>query len=272
VRKLAEPSHAPILAEVMDSQDDLVRLAAVETLGRLRSLEGVPALCAAVEDGSPGVRCAAVRALGEIGDVRALDELIGALGGDPMLRREAAEALGHMGHPSAAGPLCAVLLDRDGQLQLRASEALERLGPVAAQSVCAMLAEPDRMVFWTIIRLGPPTIPYLVDGLQDHRDRVRRMAALALGELSVRCPVPDLRTAIPALKRGIHRFVLPPDDLGRIFRVALERIEQATAQSSVLPLPASAPTPWPDQLPLPAFPSASPKETLPIPGISEEHR
>ena len=98
------------------------------------------------------------------------------------------------------------------------------------------------------------------------------MSALALGELCVRCPVPELRTAIPALKRGIHRFVLPPDDLGKTFRVALERIEQATAQSSTLPLPAAAPIPWPDQLPLPAYPTASSADTLPIPGLSEEHR
>jgi HEAT repeat protein len=92
----------------------LVRLHAVEALGKTRSPEAVlPLLSALFNDQDRAVREDAVRALGQIGDARAVEFLMTVMK-EPGLRPLAVEALGQIGDRRAVPVLLAVLegLDR----------------------------------------------------------------------------------------------------------------------------------------------------------------
>ena len=91
------------LLGALSDEDEMVRRAAALRLGELRAAEAVEALLVELARGS----WAAARALGEIGDERALEPLIEALSGP--VDRVAAEALGRLGDPRAAPALRAYL-------------------------------------------------------------------------------------------------------------------------------------------------------------------
>jgi len=87
----------------------LVRLHAVEALGKTRSPEAVdPLLSALFNDRDRAVREDAVRALGQIGDPRAAEFLVTAMK-EPGLRPLAIEALGRIGDRRAVPVLITVL-------------------------------------------------------------------------------------------------------------------------------------------------------------------
>ena len=87
----------------------LVRLHAVEALGKTRSAEAVdPLLSVLFNDRDRAVREDAVRALGQIGDARAVEFLVTAMK-EPGLRPLAIEALGRIGDRRAVPVLIEVL-------------------------------------------------------------------------------------------------------------------------------------------------------------------
>ncbi len=99
----------PCLVHALKHEDWLVRLHAVESLGKTRSPRAVePLLSALFNDADSAVREDAVRALGEIGDAEAVDHLCVAMR-EPGLRTVAVEALGRIGNPSAVPVLIDVV-------------------------------------------------------------------------------------------------------------------------------------------------------------------
>jgi len=87
----------PALIQMLGHQDWLVRLHAVEALGRTGSPTAVEPLLATLRhDSDSAVREDAVRALGEIGHPRAVEGLMAVLK-EPRLRTLAVEALGRIG-------------------------------------------------------------------------------------------------------------------------------------------------------------------------------
>ncbi|HMS85316.1 MAG TPA: HEAT repeat domain-containing protein [Nitrospira sp.] len=91
----------PCLVQALKHDDWLVRLHAVESLGKARSPHTVePLLSVLFNDRDSSVREDAVRALGEIGDARAVDHLCVTMR-EPSLRTVAVEALGRIGNPCA---------------------------------------------------------------------------------------------------------------------------------------------------------------------------
>lgn len=91
------------LIELLTHEDKNIAQAAIETLGKRRAIEAVNALIDVLENDF-WLQFAAINALGEIADARALTPLIARLG-DDMYRGEAAEALGKIADPRAMGPL-----------------------------------------------------------------------------------------------------------------------------------------------------------------------
>jgi HEAT repeat protein len=99
----------PCLVQALKHDDWLVRLHAVESLGKARSSRAVePLLSVLFNDRDSAVREDAVRALGEIGDAQAVDHLYVAMR-EPGLRTVAVEALGRIGHPCAVPVLIDVV-------------------------------------------------------------------------------------------------------------------------------------------------------------------
>ena len=115
------------LIQALEHDDWLVRLHAVEALGKLKSPDSVdPLLRALFNERDSAIREDVVRALGAIRDARAVDYLVTVMK-EPGLRLLAVEALGHIGSSSAgcgggtAGrasryghPLCRRVDGRDG--------------------------------------------------------------------------------------------------------------------------------------------------------------
>jgi HEAT repeat protein len=99
----------PCLLLALTHEDWLVRLHAVESLGKARSPLAVdPLLSVLFNDRDSAVREDAVRALGDIGDAKAIDHLYVAMR-EPGLRTLAVEALGRIGNPCAVSVLIDVV-------------------------------------------------------------------------------------------------------------------------------------------------------------------
>jgi HEAT repeat protein len=105
---IGEAALASLLAALTHT-DWLVRLHAVEALGKTKSPEAVASLLSVLfNDQDRAVREDAIRALGQIGDARAVEFLVTAMQ-TPGMRPLAVEALGRIGDRSALPVLIAVL-------------------------------------------------------------------------------------------------------------------------------------------------------------------
>jgi HEAT repeat protein len=103
----------PSLLAALKHPEWLVRLHAVEALGRSRSADAVePLLWVLFNDQDQAIREDVVRALGQLGDGRALEFLVTAMK-EPGLRPLAVEALGKIGDRRAVQVLIAVLEGSD---------------------------------------------------------------------------------------------------------------------------------------------------------------
>jgi HEAT repeat protein len=99
----------PSLLEALKHSEWLVRLHAVEALGKMRSPTAVePLLAALFNDHDQAIREDVVRALGQVGDGRAVEFLVIVMK-EPGLRPLAVEALGQIGDPRAVPVLVDVL-------------------------------------------------------------------------------------------------------------------------------------------------------------------
>lgn len=102
-------SAVQVLVNMLTNNEWLTRLRAVEALGRAKSPLAVePLLKLLADDSDVAVRQDAARALGEIGDSRAFEALLRAVG-DIRLRPAAVEALGKIGDRRAVGPLRSIV-------------------------------------------------------------------------------------------------------------------------------------------------------------------
>ncbi|MFX1554537.1 MAG: HEAT repeat domain-containing protein, partial [Promethearchaeota archaeon] len=124
--RIGNPDSVKPLITFLADQDESIRLAAIEALGRI----GAPAVRSLItslrnEDGS--MRWAAAKALQEVGDP-AVRPLVAVLGdGDVNVRQSAAWALGRLGIPQATEPLKALLQDQELSVRRVAARALEQI-------------------------------------------------------------------------------------------------------------------------------------------------
>ncbi|UCH96466.1 MAG: HEAT repeat domain-containing protein [Candidatus Aminicenantes bacterium] len=121
---------------------------------------------------SASVREHAASALGELGDLRAVPELIKALRDeDAVVREHAATALGRLGDKQAVPALIKVLRDEDAVVREHAATALAKLGDKQA-------------------------VPALIRALRDENAVVREHVASALGRLGDKRAVQPLNQAL----------------------------------------------------------------------------
>jgi HEAT repeat protein len=126
------PAVKPLVATLLDDDDDLVCIGAAKALGKIGSTEAVEPLIDTLQDGTDQnweVRTAAVEALGEIRDDRAVEPLLTALQDEiQKVRLAAVRALGMIGHSRAVKPLLHILeVGREDEREA-AAEALGAIG------------------------------------------------------------------------------------------------------------------------------------------------
>jgi HEAT repeat protein len=207
------------LVKALDHYDPEIRAGAARVIGRLRMKSASDALFKAINDSSADVRHAAMRALGEIGEMNAVQALTDqfkyyAKGAGAWA---ALDALARLAHPSSAPLFKAHLADRDPYLRRASAEGLGRLGDASEMSnlqegvnndesemVRAAMAfalqktgrnfvmrlvdmlDSDSIapqVQGYLMELGPPVADELIPRLQEPDASVRRHVAEVLGAI-----------------------------------------------------------------------------------------
>ncbi len=136
-----------VVRELMDEYPKMnrdARLAALDILAKIRSLEPVAWLEERLSDPDRDVRARACHALGAIGSPDSGPALVRALE-DPEwpVRAVAAKGIGRIRHAAAVQPLCAALRDREWWVRANAAESLRLIGPKGIEALDRMLDDRD---------------------------------------------------------------------------------------------------------------------------------
>jgi HEAT repeat protein len=181
----------PSLLEALQSREWLVKLHAIEALGKMQSPDTVePLLFVLFNDPDAAVRTDAVRALGDIGDPRAVDFLLTALN-DLDVRPVAVESLGKIGDRRAVPALVKIVNrssqpdqsrpldgcgDRWDQEMIVMGLAVRALGDIGDETAIPALIAALRYTVTrsessaALARFGPPAIPFLLEIVKKERD------------------------------------------------------------------------------------------------------
>jgi hypothetical protein len=244
------------------------RLWHVEALGRTANPDAAPPLCALLRD--EPMRDAALEALIQLGDA-AVEPLCRELAyGRRDIHPHVIRVLGQIGDTRAVPLLCEALKEKDWRLRDAALEALEALDdPRALPQLVEVLtggvwerAERAAAALGSIgdARAVPPLLAALHEG---HIE-----AAVSLGKIALRDPVPELRAALPVMRSRLFTLALArAEESERALRTAMERIEAATVAMN-LPLPSDAPLPSVETHPQPPQPPPHEAEALPLPAAA----
>ena len=158
VDKLYAKRDVKKLIKALGYKDASVRTSAVRALGDLDDVQAIEALSAALLDDDKRVRGWSADALGKIGDVRAVEPLLVLLRGkdeDGWVRLRAADALGKIGDGQAVRPLMNALNDVDYKVREGAASALVKIGSPAVEPLCAALKGDDHAgSFGALVALG----------------------------------------------------------------------------------------------------------------------
>jgi len=124
--RIKSEDAVPALLGAMKNGPAETRRAAAGALWNIRSVNSVPGLIAALSDEDSEVRRAAAGALGNIGDGSAVRPLTSLLAeeGDQLVRVECIRALGRIGDTRAIGTLTAQSKNSDPQVRVEALRAL----------------------------------------------------------------------------------------------------------------------------------------------------
>jgi HEAT repeat protein len=242
------PDQVARLAKALDHYDPAVRAGAARVIGRLKVAETADALIKAVNDSQADVRYASMRALGAIGEPRAIKALteqlayykkgegawsaldaLARIGShasvpvfrerlqdkDPFIRRAAIEGVGRTGDAESVSVLeRSATMDDAPMVRLAAVFALQKLGRNTAARVVDLM-RTDQMIAQAqeyLVELGAPMTPTLVPRLQEPDATVRAAVADVLGVIGDASIVPALEAAAkdrdPSVASAARRAIL----------------------------------------------------------------
>ncbi|MBW7863189.1 MAG: HEAT repeat domain-containing protein [Candidatus Hydrogenedentes bacterium] len=177
----------------LQSKDSDERLAAAEALGRLGDARAIDPLTEALGDANRNVRKAAAAALERLGVFEVEPHLRALQAKSAEVRLKAARALGQLGDPRAVQPLIQTLGDPDTPVRRAAVSALESLGQLgerrAIEALIRVLREAMDPVSaknaeTALMELDDERSFYpLVKTLRDKSSDASRNAATTLGDL-----------------------------------------------------------------------------------------
>lgn len=126
VEVIKKIGHANIAAidKLLEDENEDIRVYACEIVASMKNPETIPFLTKALGDESENVRNAAVIALGEFNDKRAVKALLGMLHDDQWIVFSAICSLGKIKNPAAADPLLEIFQNSEEELSLAACEVL----------------------------------------------------------------------------------------------------------------------------------------------------
>lgn len=178
------------LLPLLQHPAEKVRQTAATALAQIGDPRALDALMFALGDASWYVRQQAALGLGRIGDERAVEALIHALGDkDPLVRRAATEALGNFAPEESLQWLVRMLKDGVYEVRLAAAQALSRLqDPAVVDAMLNALAEDETEILLLVIQAltrfrDRRTVEGLTRSLQHHDSQIRQTAAHALAAL-----------------------------------------------------------------------------------------
>jgi HEAT repeat protein len=199
-----------------DREDEIWFLTATNQYARAATfgVAALPAIEAGLSAGTYGSRIAAVEALGQIQDSKALRPLLTALkASDPGVCIAAIDALCRREDGDAANQILSALKHAHSQVRASAVEALGRMrSQTAFESIRALLEDP----VWEVRKqaaeaLGRLRDPRALDALgnrleQDLDHDVREAVAVALGNVGARQGIGRLVLALKDPASGVRRL------------------------------------------------------------------
>ena len=185
--KLGLPAIESLMGKLKDKNEEAQNNAAY-TLVYVTDPKAVDVLIELTKYNLASVRAAASKALGNIGDERAIQPLILLLGDDDwQVYQNAQESLGKLGEP-AIEPLQVKLQDKDEKIRQGAAIALANIGEIAVTPLSQLLQISDWQVRESVvITLGgikhDSAAQILLGVLNDTNYKVRLAAVKSLGRI-----------------------------------------------------------------------------------------
>ena len=164
-------------------------LASGSDIKKMKAVRDVRGLIRLLNHRNPDIQYEAAEALGEIGDITAVDPLAALLEGKTMsgIRWKAAEALGKIGKP-AVEPLIHALRHPDEDVRWKAAITLGEIGSEKViDPLIQLLSDDDRFVksraALALGMIGRSAVEPLIYALRQGNGNMRWGAAIALGKV-----------------------------------------------------------------------------------------
>ena len=187
--EIGDPAAAESLGQTLLDKDRGIQWRATLALGKMGE-PGVQILLQALEEGGAYTKQDLIAALADLGEMRALESIVRALGSATKeVRWNAVIALGKLGDPSTIGPLAELLKDRDENFRGNAAKALGEIrDPSAVPALLEALNDQEPSVRGFIAEAlsmigDPKAVEPLIRLLNDGASEVRKAAATSLGSI-----------------------------------------------------------------------------------------
>ncbi|MEA5468343.1 HEAT repeat domain-containing protein [Spirulina sp. 06S082] len=191
------------LIAALKNKDPLVRMRAIETLGKIGSEQAIMSLMNILQDKNSKMRRRAARALGKIDSKRTIKFLrVNLQSQDSNVRRTTVETLGNIGVEQAIEPLITVLNDLDPEVRKSTIKALDNIRSEQAIEplIAALYDQNSKVRECAAAALGhigsEQAIEPLIIALHDQDSKVREYSIIALRNIGTQQAVQPLILAL----------------------------------------------------------------------------